>query len=286
MSGMEDGIRVGIRLMPMNTTIEDLRAVWKVGDDAGFDHVWGFDHFAPINSDPTGPIFEGWALLAAMAEATRRVRIGCLVTGNPYRHPAVLAKIGSTVDHLSGGRLEFGIGAGWAESEFRMLGIDYSPRARFRQLEEALDVIKLLWTEDVANYDGRYYKLTDALHAPKPVQKPHPPIWIGGEGPERTLRIAARYADVWNTAGVRGGPEAAIQASKVLDLRCEEIERDPASIRRSSGIRFTGDEDATLRAADALKEAGFSELIVTVVGPEAPRHAVMAGERLLDKLRA
>jgi alkanesulfonate monooxygenase SsuD/methylene tetrahydromethanopterin reductase-like flavin-dependent oxidoreductase (luciferase family) len=167
-----------------------------------------------------------------------------------------------------------------------MLGMDFVPRARFRQLEEALDVVKLLWTEDVANYEGRYYRLTDALHAPKPVQKPHPPIWIGGEGPERTLRIAARYADVWNTAGVRGGAEAAIAASKVLDLRCEEIRRDPASIRRSSGVRFAGDEEATLRAAETLKEAGFSELIVTVLGPEAPRHAAIVGERLLDRLRA
>ena len=282
---MEEGIRVGIRLMPMNTTIEDLRAVWKVGDEAGFDHLWGFDHFAPISSDPAGPIFEGWALLAAMAEATNRVRIGLLVTGNPYRHPSVLAKLASTVDHLSGGRLEFGIGAGWAENEFQMLGMDFNPRARFRQLEEALDVMKLLWTEDVANYEGRHYRLADALHAPKPVQKPHPPIWIGGEGPERTLRIAARHADVWNTAGQRGGVEAAVAASKLLDQRCEEIERDPASLRRSSGVRFLGDEDATLRNAEALKEAGFTELIVTVLGPEAPRHAAIVGERLLGQLR-
>jgi len=283
---MQNGIRVGIRLMPMNTTIEDLRAVWKIGDEAGFDHVWGFDHLAPINSDPAGPVFEGWALMAAMAEATRRARIGLLVTGNPYRHPGILAKLASTVDHLSGGRLEFGIGAGWAENEFRMLGMEFSSRARFRQLEEALDVLKLLWTEDVANYEGRYYRLTEAVHAPKPVQKPHPPIWIGGEGPERTLRIAARYADVWNTAGTRGGAEAAIETSKLLDLRCEEVERDPASLRRSSGIRFTGDEDATLRAAEMLKKAGFTELIVTVLPPEAPRHAAIVGERLLDRLRA
>jgi alkanesulfonate monooxygenase SsuD/methylene tetrahydromethanopterin reductase-like flavin-dependent oxidoreductase (luciferase family) len=147
-------------------------------------------------------------------------------------------------------------------------------------------MIKLLWTEEVANYEGRYYRLSGALHAPKPIQKPHPPIWIGGEGPERTLRIAARHADVWNTAGVRGGSEEAVRVSKVLDLRCEEVGRDPASIRRSSGIRFTGDEDATLRDAEILKKAGFSELIVTVLGPDAPRHAAVVGERLLDRLRA
>jgi F420-dependent oxidoreductase-like protein len=283
---MNNGTRVGIRLMPMNTTIQDLRAVWKIGDEAGFDHLWNFDHLAPINSDPAGPIFEGWALLAAMAEATKRVRIGCLVTGNPYRHPGVLAKLASTVDHLSGGRLEFAIGAGWAENEFRMLGIPFAPATRFRRLGEALDVIKLLWTQDVANYEGRYYQLTDALHAPKPLQTPHPPIWIGGDGPERTLRIAARYADVWNTGGQRGGPEGAVRTSRLLDARCEEIERDPATLRRSCGVRYTGDESATLRAAEILKEGGFTELIVTVLGPEAPRRAAEVGERLLDRLRA
>jgi F420-dependent oxidoreductase-like protein len=283
---MSEHVRIGIRLMPQNTNIDHLRAVWRVGDEAGFDHVWNFDHFASIQGDPTGPVFEGWALLAAMAEATKRVRIGCLVTGNPYRHPGILAKLATTVDQLSGGRLEVGIGSGWADNEFRMLGMPFNPKTRFRQLEEAIDVIKLLWTEERANYQGRFYQLTDAIHEPKPVQKPHPPIWIGGEGEQRTLAIVAKYADVWNTAGVRGGPEEAIRLSKVLDQRCEEAGRDPASVRRSSGIRFTGDEDATLRAADKLKEAGFTELIVTVLGQQAPEHAEIAGERLLERLRA
>src|SRR5437588_2108154 len=170
---MSEHVRVGIRLMPMDTTVEHLRAVWQVGEEAGFDHIWGFDHFAAIRGDPAGPVFEGWSLLAAMAEATKRVRIGCLVTGNPYRHPAVLAKMATTVDQLSDGRLEFGIGAGWADNEFEMLGMDYNPKTRFRQLEEALDVIKLLWTEPRADYEGRYYRLNQALHEPKPVQKPH-----------------------------------------------------------------------------------------------------------------
>jgi F420-dependent oxidoreductase-like protein len=271
--------------MPMNTTVDHLRAVWRVGDEAGFDHVWVFDHFAAIQGDPAGPVYEGWSLLAAMAEATKRARIGCLVTGNPYRHPAALAKMATTVDHLSNGRLEFGIGAGWAENEFEMLGMEYSARTRFRRLEEALDVIKLLWTEQRPSYDGRFYSLADALHEPKPVQKPHPPVWIGGEGTERTLRIAAKYADVWNTAGVRGGHEQAIEISKILDQRCEEIGRDPATLRRSCGVRFTGDQDITLRAAEALKKAGFTELIVTVLGPQAPEHAEVAGERLLERLR-
>ena len=283
---MESGaIRVGLKLSPQLTSVDELRAVWRLADETGFDHVWNFDHFASIQGEPTGPVFEGWALLAAMAEATRRVRIGCLVTGNPYRHPAVLAKLATTVDQLSGGRLEFGIGAGWADNEFRMLGMPYSPKTRFRQLEEAIDVIKLLWTEKSADYQGRFYRLEGAIHEPKPVQKPHPPIWVGGEGEERTLRIVAKYADVWNTAGVRGGPEQAIRVSRVLDQRCEEIGRDPASIRRSCGVRFTGDEDETMRGAEMLKKAGFTELIVTVLGPQAPQHAEIAGSRLLERLR-
>ena len=282
---MSEHVRVGIRLMPQNTTIDHLRAVWRVGEEAGFDHVWGFDHFASIQGEPTGPVFEGWALVAAMAQALKRVRVGCLVTGNPYRHPGVLAKLATTVDNLSGGRLEFGIGAGWAENEFRMLGLAFNPKTRFRQLEEAIEVLKLLWTRERASYEGRFYRLENAIHEPKPVQKPHPPIWIGGEGENRLLGIAARYGDVWNTAGVRGGPEEAIRLSKVLDQRCEEAGRDPALLRRSCGVRFTGDEDATLRAAEMLKEAGFTELIVTVLGPQAPEHAQVAGERLLERLR-
>src|SRR5437899_8609899 len=139
-------LRFGLKLSGQDTTIETLRAVWRIADEGGFDHLWDFDHFASIGAGgPDRPIFEGWTLLAAMAEATSRVRIGCMVTGNTYRHPAVLAKIATTVDHLSDGRLEFGIGGAWAEVEHEMLGIEFpSVGTRLRRLNEACVLIKKL----------------------------------------------------------------------------------------------------------------------------------------------
>src|SRR4051794_8796500 len=175
--------RLGLKLSPQNCTIEDLRGIWRLADESGFDHVWGFDHLNPIFSDHAGPIFEGMSLLAAMAQATSRVRIGLMVAGNTYRHPAVMAKMATTVDHLSGGRLEFGIGAAWAEFEHTTLGIPfYTTGQRIRRLGEACTVFKKLWTEETAVFDGRYYKLARALHNPQPVPKPDPPIWSWGSG--------------------------------------------------------------------------------------------------------
>ncbi|MBO0744158.1 MAG: LLM class flavin-dependent oxidoreductase, partial [Candidatus Dormibacteraeota bacterium] len=190
----------GLKLSGQNTTIADLRAVWKTADEAGFDHIWDFDHFASIGAGgPDKPVFEGWALQAAMAEATSRVRIGCNVTGNTYRHPVQLAKLATTVDHLSGGRLEFGIGAAWAEIEHRMYGWEGLDH-RVGRLSESLRIIKGVWTEERVTFEGRYYQLHDAIANPKPVQKPHPPIWIGAGG-EQMFRLVARYADVWNPSG-------------------------------------------------------------------------------------
>src|SRR5262252_4880359 len=171
-------VRVGIKLSQQLNTIEQQRAVWRLADEAGFDHLWIFDHFNPIGGAPLdGVIWEGWTLLAAMAEATSRVRIGNMVTGNTYRHPSVLAKIATTVDHLSGGRLEFGLGGAWAEAEHTMLDIEFpTVGTRLRRLNEALQVIKKLWTEEQADFEGRHYRLQRAYANPKPVQKPYPPI--------------------------------------------------------------------------------------------------------------
>src|SRR5215813_3745634 len=155
-------VRVGIKLSQQLCTIEQQRAVWALADEAGFDHLWIFDHFNPIGSGPLdGVIWEGWTLLAAMTEATRQVRIGLMVGGNTYRHPGVLAKIATTIDHLSGGRLEFGLGASGAEGEHTMLGLPFgSPGERIRRLGEALTVCRRLWTEERVTFAGRYYTLT------------------------------------------------------------------------------------------------------------------------------
>src|SRR6059058_6613491 len=154
-------LRLGLKNSGQATTIEGLRDVWRIADEGGFDHVWDFDHLASIGADGTErPVYEGWSLLAAIAAMTRRVRFGCMVTGNTYRHPAVLAKMAVTVDHLSGGRLEFGIGAGWAENEHTMLGLEFGTRNdRADRLEESVQIIRSLWTQPRTTFEGKHYRL-------------------------------------------------------------------------------------------------------------------------------
>src|SRR5947209_19582458 len=187
-------LRIGLKNSGQATTIEALRDVWRIAEEGGFDHVWDFDHLASIGPDGSQrSVYEGWTLLAAIAASTQRVRFGCMVTGNTYRHPAELAKMAVTVDHLSGGRLEFGIGAAWAENEHTMLGLPFGTAGdRADRLEEALQIITSLWTEPRTSFDGKPYQLQNAVAEPEPVQSPHPPIWIGGSGRQRTLRLAAQ----------------------------------------------------------------------------------------------
>ena len=279
-------IRVGLKFSPQMCTVAQQRAVWRIADEAGFDHLWTFDHFNPIGAAPLdGDILEGWSLMAAMSEATSRVRIGNMVTGNTYRHPGVLAKMAVTVDHLSGGRLEFGLGAGWAEAEHRMLGLEFPGTGeRIRRLGEACHVCKKLWTEEPASFEGRYYRLTDAVANPKPIQRPHPPIWIGGSGEQKTLRVVAEHADVWNFAG--GPVEVGVHKSEVLDRHCADVGRDPAAVRRSVQLRFAGsDVDGTLRQIQSFLDAGFSEPLIIVGGPEVVAHAEVAATQVLPRLR-
>ncbi|HEY7202105.1 MAG TPA: LLM class F420-dependent oxidoreductase [Candidatus Dormibacteraeota bacterium] len=279
-------VRVGLKLSPQLCTIEQLRAVWRLADDAGFDHVWIFDHFNPIGGNPLdGDIHEGWTLLGAMAEATSRVRIGNMVTGNTYRHPGVLAKIATTVDHLSGGRLEFGLGAGWAEVEHTMLGLEFpGVGERLRRLEEACQVVKKLWTEERADFEGRYYRLTGALAMPKPLQKPYPPIWIGGGGERKTLRIVAQHADVWNMAG--GSIEDGRHKVEVLKRHCEDVGRDVAEIRLSVQLRLAPDDvDASLRQVDAFVAEGFTELVMIVTEPNSLERAEAVAREILPRFR-
>ena len=269
-------VRIGIKLSPQRTTIDELRAVWQLADEAGFDSCWNFDHFASIGSDdPSGDVFEGWTLLAAMAEGTSRVRIGCMVTGNTYRHPAVLAKMAVTVDHLSGGRLDFGLGAAWAEVEHTMLGLELgSVRGRLDRFEEACQVIRSLWTQPTTTFQGKYYELTDALANPKPVQRPGPPFWIGGSGRKRTLRITAQYADAWNAAG--GSVEELAELSGVLDQHCADVGRDPAEIRRTVQVRFGDDRtdpEELLPVIESYAGIGIGEVIVVLRGGEAVARA-------------
>ena len=257
-------LRFGLKLSQA-ATIDTLTTIWGIADDAGFDHCWNMDHFASLGGDDTLDIFEAWTLLAGMAARTSRTRIGCSVTGNTYRHPAVLAKAAVTVDHLSGGRLEFGIGAGWAENEHTMLGLPFgTARDRADWLEEALPIIRSLWTTPRTTFAGKHYQLTDAVAEPKPVQTPHPPIWIGGVGRRRTLRMAAEHAAVWNAPG--GSPEQVAELSEVLDGHCAAIGRDPAEIRRSVQIRVPTDPGALIDQVGGFLAVGVTEIILIVAG--------------------
>jgi len=276
-------VKVGLKLAPQHVSIDDLRYVWQVADEAGFDHLWDFDHFNPIVGELGGTMYEGWTLLAAMAERTRRVRIGCLVTGNTYRHPAVLAKMAVTIDHLSGGRLEFGLGAAWAEVEHRMMGLDfYTTGQRIRRLREAVQVCKALWTQPSATFAGRYYSLTEALAEPKPLQKPHPPVWIGGSGEQLTLRVVAEVADAWNFTGPRADAAHKIE---VLDRHCADVGRDPASVRRSVQLRYDGDVEGALRVTEEMRGLGFADVIYTVKVDEGRRLADEVAEKILPRVR-
>ena len=275
---MNHPLRFGLKLSGQDTTIEILRSVWRIAEESGFDHVWDFDHLASIGEGgPDRPIYEGWTLQAAMAEATKRVRIGCLVTGNTYRNPALLAKEAVTVDHLSGGRLEFGIGAAWAEIEHQMYGFEGLDH-RVGRLSESLRIIKSLWTEPRTNFDGRYYHMKDAIANPKPVQRPHPPIWIGASG-ETTIRLVARYADVWNAAG--GDPEGTRRLVGMLEQACAAIGRDPSEIRRSVQFDWDGrDRAQLLDQCGVYLEQGITELVIYVRGVEPLAHAHKVAEAL------
>jgi len=283
---MEHPLRFGLKLSGQDTTVEALRSVWRIADEGGFDHVWDFDHLASIGTaGPDRPIFEGWALQAAMAEATSRVRIGCLVTGNTYRNPALLAKIAVTVDHLSGGRLEFGIGAAWAEIEHQMYGIEGLDH-RVGRLSESLQIIRSLFTQERTNFDGRYYKMKDAISNPKPVQKPHPPLWIGASG-KTTLRLVGRYADVWNIAG--GDADRVRELTAMLEEACGEVGRNAKEIRRSIQFGWDGESRQELLELSAgLLEQGVTEQVIYLRGENPASLAEKIAEALPDlrKLRA
>ncbi|HLI00077.1 MAG TPA: LLM class F420-dependent oxidoreductase [Acidimicrobiales bacterium] len=263
-------MRFAFKTSPQDTTWEDMLAVWKAADDIDvFESGWTFDHFYPIVGDHTGPCLEGWMLLGALAQATRRLRLGTLVTGIHYRHPAVLANMAATVDVISDGRLELGIGAGWNEEESGAYGMELGgPRQRSDRFEEACEVLVGLLSQETTSFAGRYYQLRDARCEPKPVQQPHPPICIGGSGERRTLRTVARFAQHWNFVG--GSPDDFAHKRDVLHQHCAEVGRDPTEIVLSSHVAFTGDPAATADTAAALGEQGLDLAIVQLRPPHTP----------------
>ncbi|HEU5088814.1 MAG TPA: TIGR03560 family F420-dependent LLM class oxidoreductase, partial [Roseiflexaceae bacterium] len=228
---------------------------------------WLFDHFAPIQGDLDGSCLEGWTTLAALAAQTTRIRVGLMVTGNTYRHPAVLAHTAATVDVISGGRLDFGIGAGWNEYEHASMGIPlYKPGERIRRLGEACEIAKRLFTQHLTDFDGRYYQLKDARCEPKPIQKPYPPFVIGGSGEQLTLRVVAQYADIWNFAG--GTVDTFKNKVDILRQHCRDVGRNPDEIELS--IQTYVNPDNLAAAVDAVQpfvDAGATHIILNMRYP-------------------
>jgi F420-dependent oxidoreductase-like protein len=229
-------MRFGIQTSINDVSWQELADMWRFLDrETQFYSAWTYDHFVPpgVGQDPGGSCFEGWSTLAALAAITERIRIGCLVTGVTYREPGVLAKMAATVDHISNGRLEFGIGAAWHEVEHRMFGIEFPPvKERQDRLEEATQLIRKLFESGgkPVDFNGRYYRLDKAVFAPPCVQRPHPPIMVGGGGEKRTLRTLARYGDVMN---VNGTPDDVRAKIDVLEKHCRDAGRDPKEITKT-----------------------------------------------------
>jgi F420-dependent oxidoreductase-like protein len=226
---LSDRLRLGIQTVP-NQPWETMVANWRLFEQMGFDSLWLPDHFVPTFRRDL-PFFEAWTLLAGLAYATSRARIGILVTCNTFRHPALLAKEAATVDHISGGRLEFGLGTGWVEFEHEMFGIPYPDGPeRVSRFEEAVELIDLLMRQEVSTYEGKYYQLKEASFRPQPVQKPRPPFTLAAHSP-RMLGIVARYADRWNSMGT---VEELTERMARLDEACQQAGRDPGTILRSA----------------------------------------------------
>ncbi len=254
-------MRLGLDISQHQLMWDELVARARLAEEAGFDGAWVFDHFKALYGDPTGPCFEGWTVLAGLAAATERVRLGTLVTGITYRHPSVLAAEAVTVDHISGGRLELALGAAWFEGEHRELGLPFPPPGeRLGRLEEGVEIMRLLMTTDHASYDGNYYTLRDATYRPRPVQQPHPPLWIGGGGERRTIPLAGRLADAWHGYG---DVATLRRRAAILDRAAEAAGRDPRTIMRSTSLSLSEPWDAVQRRAHDLAGAGFSYLVVS-----------------------
>ena len=267
-------MRFGLDVAQQRMSWDEVVSRVQLAEELGFDGVWGFDHFQPMYGDGPGEVFDGMTTLAALAGVTSKIRLGLLVAGVTYRHPSVFATQALTIDHASHGRLELSLGAAWFDKEHHELGIPFpSTPERFDLLEDALEIVQRLFTGEVVSYEGRVVSLKDAQLRPLPVQQPRPPIWIGGNGPRRTLPLVARYADVWHTWGT---PNSVRDANARIDELAAEAGRDPASIMRASSLSLD-DLDTARKHASKWRDAGCGYLVCG--WPDAGRAQVEAFAR-------
>ena len=252
-------MRVGLETAQHRVEWGELLRRVRFAEEAGFDGAWIFDHFKALYGDGPGPCLEAWTLLAGLAAATERIRLATLVTGITYRHPSLLAAEAVTVDHISGGRLELAVGAAWFEEEHRELGFDFPPAGeRVERLEETVEILKLLMTTDDATFDGRHHQLRGATYHPRPLQQPHPPLWIGAAGERRMLPLVGRVADAWHCFA-RPGDWSRKWA--IVARAAEAAGRDPASITRATDLSLSEPWDDVRRAAERRRSDGIDYLV-------------------------
>jgi F420-dependent oxidoreductase-like protein len=258
--------RFAVKTPTHHTTWDRMLDVWQAADEIDlFESAWNFDHFYPIRGDTDGPCLEAWVTLSALAQATNRIRVGTMVNGMHFRHPAVLASMASSLDIVSEGRLEIGLGAGWNEMEADAYGLDLGTvDERMTRFEEGTEVIHLLLTQEHSDFHGRFFDLSNARNQPKPVQQPRPPIVIGGRGEKRTLRLAARFASMWDALFVEEQEAEWRRLRDVLWAHCDEVGRDRAEISCSSHLSLNPDPDPAevgSRSA-AMFDAGIDVVIL------------------------
>jgi F420-dependent oxidoreductase-like protein len=266
--------RYAVKTPTQHTTWPDMLAVWREADQIDlFESAWNWDHLYPLRGDPHGSSLEAWVTLAALAQATRRIGVGCMVTGMHFRHPAITASMSASLDIISGGRSYLGLGAGWFEAEAEANGIELgSIKERMDRFDEGLEVIVGLLTQETTDFEGAYYQLKAARCEPKPIQRPHPPIMIGGTGRQRTLRSVARWAQMWDA--LRATPDEWRELKQVLQGHCESVGRDPSEISCSVHITWGKDDDPS-RLADEAASRSSDGVDLIVFSMSDPYHASM-----------
>ncbi|MFW2340014.1 MAG: LLM class F420-dependent oxidoreductase [Acidimicrobiia bacterium] len=276
--------RFAIKTPPQHVSWNDTLSVWREADEIElFESAWVFDHLYPIAGDPHGPCLESWVTLTALSQATSRIRVGTMVHGMHFRHPAVTAKMAATLDVISGGRLNLGLGAGWFQAEVDAYGLELGTvKQRLDRFEEGVEVVARLLSEDSVDFAGSYYTLADARCEPKGPQRPWPPITIGGGGERRTLRIVAKWADIWDA--LRAEPEEWKRKNEVLLAHCAEVGRDASEITRSAHIMTPSDADPNALADEAARrfEAGLDLAVFSLRAPFDPETIVPLAEALRE----
>jgi F420-dependent oxidoreductase-like protein len=266
-------IKFGVQFYQEDFNLDEMKEAWQEAESLGFNSVWIYDHFYPMKLNSPGAILEAWTLLPILAAETSQIRLGVAMTCNSYRHPPILAKIATTVDIISGGRLEFGIGAGWFKDEHISYGIPFpAGKIRVEQLEESIEIIKNIWTQDKSNFKGNYYTISDLTSNPPPIQKPHPPIWIAGQRP-KILKVVAKYADyliiTFHT------PLEYEQRLDILRSHCNDLNRKFNDIEKSLYVKIAveDNEEEAIRQAMNMK----SEIVIK-------RRRDMNSQDYLDKV--